>query len=154
MVKFLPIKSEEDLYNVQELFKDYASSLDFKLDFQNFERELAELPGDFTLPNGYLLLAKVKNQIVGCVALRKLTKDVCEMKRLYVRPKFRKKGIGRGISIEIIEKARNIGYKLMRLDTIPSMKEAIALYSSLGFKYIKPYRYNPIQGAIFMELKL
>jgi len=154
MVKFLLVKSKEDYRAIRELFKDYASSLDFKLDFQNFEKELADLPGEYSLPNGCLLLAKIEKEIAGCVALKELDKGVCEMKRLFVRPKFQKRGIGRGLAIEIIEKARNLDFKFMRLDTIPSMTEALALYRSLGFKKIKPYRYNPIQGAIFMELTL
>lgn len=154
MIKFLLVKSKEDYKVIRELFKDYASSLDFKLDFQNFDKELVDLPGEYALPNGCMLLAKLKKQIAGCVALRKLVQGVCEMKRLYVLPKFRKRGIGRGLAIEIIKKARNMGYKCMQLDTIPSMIEALTLYRSLGFKKIKPYRYNPIQGAIFMELTL
>ncbi len=154
MVKISSVKTEEDLNIIRELFKEYASWLDFNLEFQDFERELAALPGEYTLPNGCLLLAKEKKQIVGCAALRKITKGMCEMKRLYVRPEFRKRGIGRRLMIKIIEKAQNMSYNYMRLDTIPSMIEAIALYRSLGFKNIKPYRYNPVEGAIFMELVL
>ena len=154
MLRIIPAKPEQDLELIRELFKEYASSLGFDLDFQDFKTELANLPGDYAPPDGCILLAKDKEQIAGCVALRKMGEDICEMKRLYVRPEFRGKGIGRKLSVAIIDKARDIGYKYMRLDTVPAMKQAIALYRSLGFKEIKPYRYNPIEGATFMELTL
>lgn len=153
-VKIIPVESEKLLNHVQELFKEYAASLGFDLCFQNFDKELTELPGEYSPPDGRLLLALYDNEIVGCVALRRLSKNICEMKRMYVRPKFRGKGIGRYLSQTIIEKAREMGYKSMRLDTIPSMKEAIVLYKSLDFKKIKPYRHNPIKSAMFMELLL
>ena len=92
--------------------------------------------------------------MAGCVAIRKITERICEMKRLYVRPEFRKRGIAKKLTLEIIKEAKRIGYKKMRLDTAPFMKEAIALYNSLGFKEIEPYRYNPLHGAKFMELSL
>lgn len=154
MLKLVSVQSEKDLEIVRELFKEYAKSLGFDLDFQDFKKELADFPGDYAPPFGCLLLAKDKEQIVGCVALRKMDKNICEMKRLYVRKAFRGKGIGKELSVAIIEKAREIGYKYMRLDTVPAMKEAIALYQSLGFKEIEPYRYNPLEGATFMELGL
>ena len=154
MLRIIPAKPEQDLELIRELFKEYASSLGFDLDFQDFKEELANLPGDYAPPDGCILLAKDKEQIAGCVALRKMGEDICEMKRLYVRPEFRGKGIGRKLSVAIIDKARDIGYKYMRLDTVPAMKQAIALYRSLGFEEIKPYRYNPIEGATFMELTL
>jgi len=154
MLRIIPAKPEQDLELIRELFKEYASSLGFDLDFQDFKEELANLPGDYAPPDGCILLAKDKEQIAGCVALRKMGEDICEMKRLYVRPEFRGKGIGRKLSVAIIDKARDIGYKYMRLDTVPAMKQAIALYRSLGFKQIEPYRYNPIEGATFMELEI
>ena len=154
MLKLVSVQSEKDLENIRELFKEYARSLGFDLDFQDFKKEFDELPGEYAPPDGCLLLASYETKLAGCVALRKMDKNICEMKRLYVRKAFRGKGIGKELSVAIIDKAREIGYKYMRLDTVPAMKEAIALYQSLGFKEIDPYRYNPLKGAKFMELKL
>jgi len=153
-VKFVDVLSGDHLNDIRQLFLEYAESLGFNLCFQNFDVELAALPGEYVPPEGRLLLALLEDQIIGCVALRKSTEGVCEMKRLYVRPEFRGKGIGRNLAVRIIKEARKIGYKRMRLDTIPMMKEAIALYRSLGFKTAEPYRYNPIEGCMFMELNL
>ena len=154
MIQIIPLESEKDLEIVRELFKEYAKSLGFDLSFQDFKKELADLPGDYAPPFGCILLAKDKEQITGCVALRKMDENICEMKRLYVRKDFRGKGIGKELSVAIIENAREMGYTYMRLDTVPAMKQAIALYQSLGFKEIQPYRYNPIEGATFMELDI
>lgn len=145
---------KDQIQHIRELFTEYAASLDFDLSFQNYEKEYAELPGEYTPPNGRLLLAIYGTEIAGCVALRSITEDICEMKRLYVRPNLRGKGIGRSLAMAIIEAARKIGYSSMRLDTVPSMKGAVSLYQALGFKNIKPYRYNPIGGAQFMQLSL
>jgi putative acetyltransferase len=153
-LKIMQVESEEQLELVRELFKEYVESLGFDLDFQNFDKEYAELPGEYAPPHGCLFLAFYGKKIAGCVALRKFSKGICEMKRLYVRSEFRGKGIGKRLSTVIIKKAREIGYRAMRLDTIPTMKEANALYKMLGFKKITPYRYNPIHGALFMELNL
>lgn len=154
MTKLFRAESEEDLRRVRELISEYVASLGFDLRFQHFDDEFAELPGDYAPPDGCLLLAVHETKIAGCVALRKITEGVCEMKRLYVRPEFRGKEIGKDLAGAIIEEARKIGYRHMRLDTVPSMKEAIALYRSLGFREIEPYRHNPIKGAMFMELAL
>ncbi len=140
MLKIVLVKTKEHLQQIRQLFEEYAASLDFNLSFQNFEEELANLPGDYTLPEGRLLLAWWDNQVAGCVALRKISPEGCEMKRLYVRPQFRRLEIGRTLAGEIIEEAKKIGYTWMRLDTVPSMKRARALYDSLGFKRIPPYR--------------
>ncbi len=100
------------------------------------------------------MLCEWQGQAAGCAGLKKIDSDICEMKRLYVRPAFRKKGIGKKLTLEIINEARIIGYKYMRLDTLVSMQEAVQLYESLGFKYIAPYRYNPLPGALYLELNL
>lgn len=154
MTKFVFAESEEYFSLVRELFTEYATSLDFDLCFQNFNKELAELPGEYAPPEGCLILAINEINAVGCVALRKIANSICEMKRLYIKPAFRGKGIGKELVKIVIEKAKNIGYTHMRLDTIPVMKEAIALYRSMGFHEIEAYRYNPIEGAMFMELTL
>jgi len=154
MLEILKAESGEELEQVRVLFGEYSNSLAFDLDFQNFEEELANLPGDYVRPTGCLLLAIYKGQSVGCVGLRKLSDGVCEMKRLYVREQFRSLGFGRALAEAVIEEARKIGYNYMRLDTVPSMDVARALYVSLGFKQTSPYRYNPIEGAVFMELRL
>lgn len=123
--------------------------------FQNFEQELATLPGDYAPPHGRLLLAEYETKLAGCVALHKWEAGICEMKRLYLRPAFRGKGLGRVLAEAIITEARNIGYQRMRLDTIePIMKDAVEMYRKLGFREIAPYRPNPIAGAMYMELQL
>jgi len=140
---------------IRELFLEYAQSLGFSLCFQNFDQELASLPGDYAPPQGRLFLAQYEGQIAGCVALHKLDADVCEMKRLYLRPQFRGKGLGRTLADHIIAEARLIGYQRMRLDTVePVMQDAVAMYKKLGFKEIAPYCSNPIAGAMYMELDL
>ena len=154
MPKIIRSESGEELEQVRILFSEYMDSLDFDLGFQNFEEELANLPGDYVAPTGCILLAIYKGQSVGCVGLRKLSDGVCEMKRLFVREQFSGLGLGRALAEAVIEEARKIGYNNMRLDTVPSMKMARALYVSLGFKQTGPYRYNPIEGAVFMELRL
>jgi GNAT superfamily N-acetyltransferase len=147
--------SPPQITQVRELFLEYAQSLGFSLCFQSFDQELAGLPGDYAPPQGRLLLASYEGQLAGCVALHQLEPGICEMKRLYLRPKFRGKGLGRGLAERVISEARTIGYRHMRLDTVePIMKDAVALYRMLGFKEIAPYRENPIAGAMYMELEL
>jgi GNAT superfamily N-acetyltransferase len=147
--------SAPELQVVRELFLEYAQSLGFSLCFQNFEQELAGLPGDYAPPRGRLLLAFSGSRPAGCVALHPIDAEVCEMKRLYLRPEFRSKGIGRVLAEKIIAEARGIGYKQMRLDTVePVMKDAVAMYRRFGFREISPYRPNPIAGAMYMELDL
>ncbi len=139
---------------VRRLFLEYAAFLGVDLWFQGFEQELAELPGAYAPPNGRLLLAFVDGTPVGCVALRESEDGICEMKRLYVQPGFRGMGLGRRLAEVIIREAREIGYQKMRLDSLTSLKEAAALYRSLGFVEIPPYRFNPLPDAVFMELVL
>jgi len=150
----IEVHSEEEIQQVKFLLSEYASSLDFDLSFQNFEHELATLPGEYSPPTGAILLAYYEGTAAGCVVMRKLGEDVCEMKRLYVRQAFRGKKIGKALCVAIIEEARKRRYLRMRLDTLPSMKEAIQLYRSLGFKETRPYRYNPRAGAMFLQLVL
>ncbi len=142
------------LPQVRELFVEYAHSLDFDLCFQGFDQELASLPGDYSSPKGCILLAYVNEKPVGCIALRPLSNKICEMKRLYVQPAFRGQGLGRKLAEALLEKARNLGYHHMRLDTVPSMKAALAMYASLGFYDITPYRENPIAGSSYLENEL
>ena len=128
--------------------------LSFDLGFQDFQREVSELPGEYALPGGRLLLAWDGEELAGCGALRRLEVGVCEMKRLFVRPRFRGSDIGKSLAVHIIEDARARDYECMRLDTVPSMERAERLYRSLGFVEIAPYRHNPIEGALFLELRL
>jgi putative acetyltransferase len=153
--EFQQAESPEQIASVRELFVEYAQSLGFSLCFQSFDKELAELPVDYRPPEGWLLLATTDGQGAGCVALHKIDGDICEMKRLYVRPQFRGKGLGKALAERIIVEAREIGYKKLRLDTVePVMRTAVAMYRQLGFREIAPYRANPIEGALYMELQL
>jgi ribosomal protein S18 acetylase RimI-like enzyme len=153
-MKLAQVETREQIEDVKRLLREYEASLGIDLCFQGFERELAELPGEYAPPGGRLLLALDADQAVGCVALRRIDDGTCEMKRLYLRPGFRGRGAGRLLAVAIIAEARKIGYKKMRLDTLASMREAMALYETLGFKRIEPYRHNPTEGAVFLELKL
>ena len=154
MVAVIQVNKGDELLSVRALFEEYAASLNFDLCFQGFKEELANLPGNYTPPEGRLLLALHSVGAAGCVALQKFEDGICELKRLYVKPRFRGLGIGRTLAETIISEARKVGYKRMCLDTVPSMREAQLLYQSMGFKDAEPYRYNPICGTRFMELAL
>ena len=155
LTKIIRAQSPEDIEHARTLFKEYAAWLEISLCFQNFEKELAELPGEYAPPNGRLFLASRDTCIAGCVALRKIGEGICEIKRLFVRPEFRGQGLGRRLAEAMIREARQLGYKRMRLDTLPpKMNDAIALYRTLGFVEIEPYNNNPVPGAKFMELSL
>jgi GNAT superfamily N-acetyltransferase len=155
MPKIITAETNEHLAAAGVLFSEYAASLPFALDFQGFAAELAELPGKYAAPAGTLLLLyDEEGQATACVAVRPLSRDVCEMKRLYVRPASRGKGWGRLLAKAAIDAARLLGYRLMRLDSTPAMAAAIGIYQSLGFKSIPPYCHNPLPGAIFLEKDL
>lgn len=141
-----------ELAVIRTLFREYEASLPFDLSFQNFGEELRTLPGRYAPPSGRMLLARCSNEFVGCVALRQIGDGICEMKRLFVRPALRGRGIGRALAKTIIEEARRIRYKHMRLDTV--LEPAKGLYRSLGFREILPYQHVPIEGVVFMELEL
>jgi len=152
---FVQATSEGELVTARELFEEYRTALNISLCFQNFDQEVAGLPGNYAPPAGRLLLAIEGDEVAGCIALRPLAGNACEMKRLYVRPQFRGQGLGQKLVAAVIEAARGIGYEYMRLDTLPGkMDQAIALYRSIGFREIAPYYHNPVAGALFMELAL
>lgn len=154
-MNLLQAKTSEQIEIARTLFREYSAWVEIDLCFQNFEEELAELPGDYAPPDGRLLLALHNAQVAGCIALRKLGEGICEMKRLFVREAFRGHGLGRKLIETAIDEAKQIGYERMRLDTLPpKMNDAIALYRSFGFKEIAPYYNNPVPGAKFMELPL
>jgi ribosomal protein S18 acetylase RimI-like enzyme len=143
-----------DLPVVRRLFREYADGLGIDLCFQDFETELATLPGKYAPPQGRLLLAWDSERAVGCVALRPVGDGVCEMKRLYVQPSARGTQLGRRLAERICAEARAAGYRRICLDTLPSMSAALRLYSALGFEPVAPYVYNPIEGAIFLAREL
>ena len=154
----VPARSPEQLADAQLLFREYAAALGIDLCFQNFEAELASLPGDYAAPGGVLLLALVDGQLAGCVALRALPDadypNACEMKRLYVRPAFRRFGLGRLLAQALMDHATQSGYSTLLLDTLDDMEAARGLYVSLGFEEIPPYYFNPIAGAHYLKADL
>jgi putative acetyltransferase len=139
---------------VRDLFRQYEASLGFSLCFQGFEQELRDLPGSYAPPPGALLLGMMGGKASGCVAMRRLDDGVCEMKRLFVLPQARGTGLGRQLCARIVQEGRRAGHHAMRLDTVESMNAAIRLYESMGFLRIEPYCVNPMQGALFFELRL
>ena len=155
MFDLIPVHSGPNLDEAWKLFTEYARSLNFSLCFQGLDLELQQLPGPYTPPDGRLYIAVQDGSTAGCIALKRLGPGICEMKRLYVRPEFRGRGLARRMAQRLISDARAEGYEFMRLDTIGAlMPEAMALYRSLGFNEIPPYYDNPVPGATYLELKL
>ena len=154
--QIIPVRTKDDLEATKALFDAYAASLGINLSYQNFVAEMAAMPGKYAPPKGELLLARDKDGIaIGCVGLRPLDDDgVCEMKRLYVAPGGRGLGLGRALAEAIVGHARRIGYREMRLDTLPSLTAAIALYEDIGFAAIPAYYDTPIAGTLFFSLRL
>jgi ribosomal protein S18 acetylase RimI-like enzyme len=142
------------LDDVRQLFGEYAAGLGIDLSFQSFATELANLPGGYAAPDGTLLLSLIDGAAAGCVAVRRVEARVCEMKRLYVRPQFQGRGYGGRLAEHAIAWARAAGYDRMLLDTLPSMVEAQRMYERLGFRDVPAYRFNPIPGTRYMELRL
>lgn len=143
-----------EVEDVRGLLREYAASLPFELDFQDFDNELSGLPGAYAPPRGALLVGRLGGELVGCVALRPLDAETCEMKRLFVRPAARGTGLGQRLATGIVTEARRLGYTRMRLDTTPGMETAQSLYERLGFRETEPYRHNPVPGTRFLELEL
>jgi ribosomal protein S18 acetylase RimI-like enzyme len=156
MLKLIEAESPAEMDEARRLFQEYAAWLAIDLCFQNFGKELAELPGAYaSSKRGRLLLALDEDAVAGCVALRDLGGGVCEMKRLFVRPQFQGRGLGRVLAERIIAEARSLGYQRMRLDTLPAkMGRAVGVYRSMGFEEIEAYYGNPAEGTLYMELKL
>jgi putative acetyltransferase len=142
----------------RQILREYAASLNVDLCFQNFEAELAALPGEYAAPKGQLLLAFVDGELAGCGGLRALPDvdyaNACEMKRLYVRPAFRRFGLGRLLAQALLDEARRAGYSVLLLDTLDDMEAARGMYASLGFEEIPPYYFNPIPGAHYLKTVL
>ena len=153
-IEIRPARVPKDLPVVRELFREHADGLGIDLCFQDFEEEVASLPGRYAPPRGRLLLAWDKASAVGCIALRPIDTGTCEMKRLFVRPEVRGEYVGRRLAERTCSEARATGYRRMCLDTLPTMSAAIRLYSSLGFRPIEPYVFNPIEGVMFLGLSV
>ncbi|HUG26130.1 GNAT family N-acetyltransferase [Piscinibacter sp.] len=157
-IRLITPDTPELIAATREIFREYASSLEVDLCFQNFEAELAGLPGDYAPPTGALLLAFVDGALAGCGALRGMTEGdyptACEMKRLFVRPAFRRFGLGRVLAQGLLDEAQRAGYSEVLLDTLDDMEAARGLYATLGFEEIPPYYYNPIPGAHYLKATL
>lgn len=157
-VRLITVDTAELIASTRSIFREYAASLDVDLNFQGFEAELATLPGEYAAPTGQLLLAMVDDDVAGCGAFRPLADvdypNACEMKRLYVRPAYRRFGMGRLMAQRLLDDARRAGYSYMLLDTLDDMESARELYATLGFEDVPPYYYNPIPGAHYLRAKL
>jgi putative acetyltransferase len=143
-----------DVDDIRTLLREYEATLSFPLDFQQFDREVAELPGAYAPPRGALLIARQGEEAAGCVALRPIAAEICELKRLYVRPAARGTGLGRRLAKAALAEARRLGYRHIRLDTVPGMEAAQSLYEQMGFREIDAYTTNPVAGTRYLELDL
>lgn len=157
-VTLLSVGADESIEPAREILREYAASLTIDLCFQNFDAELANLPGEYAPPTGHLLLAFVDGALAGCGGFRPLpdadAANACEMQRLFVRPAFRRFGLGRALAETLIDEARRAGYSAMLLDTLDEMESARELYASLGFVEVAPYYFNPIAGAHYLKCEL
>jgi len=153
-MRIVEAESASERALAKSLIEEYVDSLGIDLDFQGFREEMAQFPHGYSPPEGAVLLAYEGTEPTGVVALRRHSGSVCEMKRLYVRPSYRGRGIGRALSEALVRRAVALGYSRMRLDTLPTMDAALGLYRALGFREIPPYRFNPVAGAHYMELDL
>lgn len=148
------VTAEPLLQQAREIFREYQLSLGIDLCFQDFEQEMADLPGKYAPPQGRLYLAFAEGVLAGCIALRPIQAGQCEIKRLYVRPQFRGQQLGKLLMEKILVEIKDIGYRQVFLDTLPTMTAAQSLYKSLGFREVPPYCFNPVSGAVFMRLDL
>jgi len=157
-IRIISVDQPASIALVYELFTEYAASLSIDLCFQNFDAELLALPGDYAAPSGALLLALVDGAPAGCGGMRPLPDaddpNACEMKRLYVRPAFRRFGLGRRLAEALLDEGARAGYSMMFLDTLDEMEAARELYASLGFEEVPPYYYNPVPGAHYLRAML
>ena len=154
--EFKVIENLPDFEIAKNLFREYANSLNFDLDFQNFEAELNEIAVQYNKPFGGLILVidKSKKETIGCVGVRKFEKDIGELKRMYIKDVYRGRGLGKALLFQALSLSKELGYKKLRLDTVGTMKSAIALYQSVGFYEIEPYRYNPNEGVKYFEISI
>ena len=153
-IRIVRAQSPHQIDEVRRLFREYEQFLGVDLCFQSFEEELAGLPGKYGPPDGVLLMAMDGRQSAGCVALRKVEDGVCEMKRLYLKPQYRGRGLGRRLAERIVSEAVTLDYRVMRLDTLDKLKEAMGLYEAMGFRRREPYYGNPLPGVVYWELDL
>ena len=147
-------ETENDFSDAKLLFLEYAEELNIDFCFQDFDKELNEIAVQYHPPSGVLLLMKGRNELMGCVGLRRIDGEVSEMKRMYIRKQFRGEGWSKKLIHDLLAHAKELKYRSVRLDTLPQMKEAVQLYLAFGFREIKPYRFNPVEGTTYMELKL
>ena len=154
MTEIREVRSSSDVADTRVLFLEYAAGLGVSLEFQGFAEELRTLPAPYAAPGGVLFVAYSEGELAGCVGVRRLADETCELKRLFVRPFYRSQGVGRALTERAISWARDAGYQTMRLDTMPSMQAARRLYAELGFREVPAYRHNPVPGTSFLELSL